>query len=78
MDLGMFDRFYPSSKTRVLVDEIRFDISRSDKNSERYVIHMHRKNIWTNKWMHYPRKKICRLATMILAHNKKRVGDQLK
>ena len=32
-------------------------MSRSDKNSERYVIPMHRKNVWTNKWMHDPRKK---------------------
>ena len=41
----MFDRFYPRSKTRVLVDEIRFDIRRSNKNNERYVISMHRYNI---------------------------------
>jgi hypothetical protein len=49
MDLGMFDRFYPSLKTRVLIYERRFDMSRSDKNSEKYVIPMHRKNVWTNK-----------------------------
>jgi hypothetical protein len=57
MDLGMFDRFCPSSKIRVLVDERKFDMSRSNKNSERYVIPMHRKNVWTNKWMQDPRKK---------------------
>jgi hypothetical protein len=57
MNLGMFDRFYPSLKTRVSVDEIRFDMSRSDKNSEKYVIPMHRKNVWTNKCMQDPRKK---------------------
>jgi hypothetical protein len=51
MDLGMFDRLCPSSKTKALIDEIRFDIYRFDKNSERYVIHMHRKNVWINKWM---------------------------
>jgi hypothetical protein len=56
MDLGMFDRFYPSLKTRALIDERRFDMNRSDKNSERYVIPMHRKNVWTNKWMQDPRK----------------------
>ena len=56
MDLGMFDRFYPSLKTRVSIDERRFDLSRSDKNSEKYVIPMHRKNVWTNKWMQDPRK----------------------
>ena len=42
MDLGMFDRFYPSLKTRALIDERRLDMSRSDKNSEKYVIPMHR------------------------------------
>jgi hypothetical protein len=47
----MFDRFCPSLKTRALIDERRFDMSRSDKNSERYVVPMHRKNAWTNKWM---------------------------
>ena len=47
----MFDKIYPSLKTRALIDENRFDMSRSDKNSERYVIPMHRENVWTNKWM---------------------------
>ena len=53
----MFDRFYPSLKTRVLIDDRRFDMSRSNKNSERYVIPMNRKNLWTNKCMQDPRKK---------------------
>jgi hypothetical protein len=57
MDLGMFDRLCPSLKTRALIDERRLDMSRFDKNSERYVISMHRKNVWTNKWMQDPRKK---------------------
>jgi hypothetical protein len=56
MDLGMFDRFCPSLKTRALIDERKFDMSRSDKNSDKYVIPMHRKNVWTNKWMQDPRK----------------------
>jgi hypothetical protein len=56
MDLGMFDRFCPSFKTRALINERKFDISRSDKYSDRYVIPMHRKNVWTNKWMQDPRK----------------------
>jgi hypothetical protein len=30
-------------------------------NEERYVISMHRKNFWTNKWMQKPRKNFCRL-----------------
>jgi hypothetical protein len=56
MDLGMFDRFCPSLKTRALIDERKFDMNRSDKNNDRYVIPMHRKNVWTNKWMQDPRK----------------------
>jgi hypothetical protein len=51
MNLGMFDRFYPSLKTRVLTDERRCDMNRFDMNSEKYVIAMHRKNVWTYKWM---------------------------
>jgi hypothetical protein len=56
MDLGMFNRVYPSLKTGALIDERRFDMSIYDKNSDRYVIPMHRKNVWTNKWMQDPRK----------------------
>ena len=58
MDLGMFDKICPSLKTRALIEERRFDMSRSDKNSERYVIPMHRENVWTNKWMQDPRKNL--------------------
>jgi hypothetical protein len=57
MDLGMFDRFCPSLKTRALIDERKFDMNRYDKYNDRYVIPMHRKNVWTNKWMQDPRKK---------------------
>jgi hypothetical protein len=56
MNLGMIDRFCPSLKTRALLDERKFDMNRSDKNNDRYVIPMHRKNVWTNKWMQDPRK----------------------
>jgi predicted secreted protein len=56
MDLGMFDKFCPSLKTRAQLEETRFDISRSDRNNERYVIPRHKKNVWTNKWMQDPRK----------------------
>ena len=56
MDLGMFDRFYPSLKNRALINERRFHLCISDKNSEIYVTPMHRKNVWTNKWMQDPRK----------------------
>jgi hypothetical protein len=58
----MFDRFYPSLQTRVLIDERRFDMSRYDKNSEKYVIPMHRKNVWTNKCMQDPRKKCLQVS----------------
>jgi hypothetical protein len=63
MDLGMFDKFCPSLKTRALIDERRFDMSRYDKDSERYVIPMHRKNIWTNKWMHDPRNNLLQVSS---------------
>jgi hypothetical protein len=55
MNLGMFDKCCPSLKTRALLEERRFDMSRYDRNNERYVIPVHRKNVWTNKWMQYPR-----------------------
>jgi hypothetical protein len=56
MDLGMIDRLCPSLKTRALIEENVFDMNRSDKHNDRYVIPMHRKNVWTNKWMQDPRK----------------------
>jgi hypothetical protein len=62
MDLGMFDKFCPSLKSRAQLDEREFDMSRSDKNSERYVIPMHRNNVWTNKWMQEPRKKFLHVS----------------
>jgi hypothetical protein len=62
MDLGMFDKFCPSMKTRAQLDERRLDLSRSYRNSERYVIPMHRKNVWTNKWMQDPRKNFLQVS----------------
>jgi hypothetical protein len=47
----MFDRLCPSLKTRALINEIKFDMNRSDKYNNIYVIPMHRKNVWANKWM---------------------------
>jgi hypothetical protein len=41
----MSNKFCPSLKTRAQLEEIRLDMSRSDKNSEIYVIPMHRKNV---------------------------------
>jgi hypothetical protein len=51
MDLGLLNRVCPILKARSLLDERRFDMSRSDKNSERYIIPMQRKNVWTKEWM---------------------------
>ena len=61
MNLGMFDRFFPSLKTRAQLEERIYDMNRSDRNSERYVIPMHRKNIWNNKWVEEPRTNFCKL-----------------
>ena len=63
MDLGMIDRICPSLKTRELIDERRFDMNRSDKTSEIYVIPMYRKNVWTNKWMQDPRKNLLQVSS---------------
>ena len=57
----MFDKFCPSLKNRPQLEERRFDMSRSDRNNERYVIPMHRNNFWTNKWVQEPRTNFCRL-----------------
>jgi hypothetical protein len=78
MDLGMFDKIYPSLETRALIEKRRFDMSRSDKNSEKYVIPMYRKNVWTNKWMQDPRKIFCRLTIMILVCSTREADDHLK
>jgi hypothetical protein len=57
MDLSMFGNFFPSLKTRAQLEERRFD-----NNNERYVIPMHRKNVWTNKWMQDPRKNFLQVS----------------
>jgi hypothetical protein len=61
MNLGMFDRFFPSLKTRAQLEERRFDMNKFDRDSERYVIPMHRNNFWTNKWVQEPRNNFCRV-----------------
>jgi hypothetical protein len=58
----MFDKICTSLKTRALIEERRFDMSRSDQNSERYVISMHRKNVWTNEWMQSHRKNLLQVS----------------
>jgi hypothetical protein len=50
MNLSMFNRFCPSMKARARLKE-RVDLIIFNTNEERYVIPMHRKNFWTNKWM---------------------------
>jgi hypothetical protein len=62
MDLGMFDKLCPILKTRARLDEIMFYMSRYDRNNEIYVIPMHRKNVWTNKWMQDPRKNFLQVS----------------
>jgi hypothetical protein len=62
MDLGMFDTFFPSLKARAQLEEIMFDMSRYNRNNERYVIPMHRKNVWNNKWMQDPRKHFLQVS----------------
>ena len=39
----------------------RVDLSKFNGNEEIYVIPMHRKSFFTNKWMQEPRKNLCRL-----------------
>jgi hypothetical protein len=62
MDLGIFDKFCPSLKTRARLEEKRINMSRYDRNNERYGIPMHRKNVWTNKWMQDPRKNFLQVS----------------
>jgi hypothetical protein len=54
MDLGILDKFCLILKTRAFLDKIKFYMNRSDRNSERYDIPMHRKSFWTNQWMQDP------------------------
>jgi hypothetical protein len=61
----MFDRFCPSLKTRAQLEERIFDMNKSNRNNERCVIPLHRKNFWTNKWMQDPRKIFCGFITVI-------------
>jgi hypothetical protein len=55
MNLSMFNRFCPSLKARAYLEE-RVDLSKFNGNEERYVIPMHRKSFWIDKWMQEPRK----------------------
>jgi hypothetical protein len=46
----MFDIFGPILQPRTLIEERKFDTSRFDKHNGRYVIPMHKNDVWTNKW----------------------------
>jgi hypothetical protein len=50
MNLSMFNIFCPSMKAMAQLEE-RIDLSKANRNEERYVIPMHRKKFWANKWM---------------------------
>ena len=78
MDLGMFDRFGPRLKPRALIEKRKFDMNRSDKHNDKYVIPMHRKNVWTNKWMQDPRKNFLQVTIKILVHSIEEDRDHLK
>jgi hypothetical protein len=56
----MFNRLCPILKAREQLKE-KDDLSKFNGNEERYVILMHRKNFWTNKWMQEPRIFFSRL-----------------
>jgi hypothetical protein len=60
MNLSVFNRFCPSLKAMVQQEE-RVDLSKANRNKERYVIPMHRKIFWTNNWMQETRNNFCRL-----------------
>ena len=60
MNLSIFNILCPSLRAREKLED-KFDLSKANRNEERYVIPMHRKNFWTNKWMQEPRKNFCRL-----------------
>ena len=78
MDLGIFDKICPSLKTRALIEERRFDMNRSDKNNERYVIPMHIIIFGLTNGCRTLEIICCRLATMVLAHSIGEVGDHLR
>ena len=50
----MFNIFFPSLKARAQLEE-RVHLSKANRNEEIYVIPMHRKCFWANKWMKEPR-----------------------
>jgi hypothetical protein len=78
MDLGMFNRVCLSLKARSLIDERRFDMSTSDKNSERYIIPMQRKKFGLTNGCRILERICYRLDPMILVRSTEEYGDHLK
>jgi hypothetical protein len=81
MNISMFNRLCASLKARAQLKE-RVYLSKLNGNEERYVIYMHKKRFWTNKWMQEPRKNFpdCRSIIMILGevYSIEEVGEHLK
>jgi hypothetical protein len=75
MDLGMFDRFCPSLKTRALIDERNLDMNSYDKYSDRYVIPMHIIMFGLTNGCRILERFFCRPVTMILMHSTEEAGD---
>jgi hypothetical protein len=63
----MFNRLCPNLKAREQLKD-KVDLSKLNGNEERYVIPMHRKSFWTNKWMQEPRITFGRLQVQHYDH----------
>jgi hypothetical protein len=74
----MINRICLSLKTRELINERRFDMNRSDKNNEIYVIPMHRNNDWTNKWMQDLRNNLLQVSSYDLSAQYRRGWGSFK
>jgi hypothetical protein len=72
MNLSMLNRFYPSLKARERLEK-RVNLSKFNRNEKIYVIPMHRKNFWTNKWMQELRRNFGRLK---IKHHDPSVQDR--
>jgi hypothetical protein len=78
MDLGMFDKFCPSLKSRAQLDERRFDMSRSDKIVKDMLYLCIERMFGLTNGCRILERIFCRLATMILVRSTGKVGDHLK
>jgi hypothetical protein len=78
MDLGMFDKIFPSLKTKALIEERIFDMSRYNKSSERYVILCIERMFGLTNGCRILEIFFCRLATMILVRSTGKARDHLR